>query len=221
MIAPDNNSTQGEVCIKEISGHIERYIGKVAAVFQEIQSDAVHIDIHHVRPTREKPFNILITSGMSDLPMKVPPDANVPRYIELMVALPRERKMDQESFKTEDWDWPVRLLKILARFPHRYDTWLGWGHTIPNGNPPRPFAANTQLSGVIIFPSVLVPREFHELRSNDEKTIHFYSIVPLYEDEMKMKTHDGSKVLFDQFDEYGITDIIDLTRKNVARGNFG
>jgi hypothetical protein len=138
-----------------------------------------------------------------------------------MVVLPREWKMDQESFKTEDWYWPVRLLKILARFPHRYDTWLGWGHTIPNGNPPRPFAANTQLSGVIIFPSVLVPREFHELRINDEKTIHFYSIVPLYEDEMKMKTHDGSKVLFDQFDEYGITDIIDLTRKNVARGNFG
>jgi hypothetical protein len=221
MNAPDNKPPQGEVCIKEISEHIEKYIGKVAAVFHEIQSDAVHIDIHHVKPTEEKSFNILVTSGMSDLPMKIPPDANVPRYTELMVALPRDWRMDQESFKTEDWYWPVRLLKILARFPHKYDTWLGWGHTIPNGSPPRPFAANTQLSGVIIFPSVLVPREFHELRINDEKTIHFYSIMPLYEDELKMKIHGGSKVLFDKFDACGITDFIDLKRKNVATENPG
>jgi hypothetical protein len=221
MNASDNKPSRCEVCIEEISAHIEKYIGKVAAVFHEIRSDAVHIDLHHVKPTEDNPFNILVTSGMSDLPMKVPPDANVPRYIELMAILPRDWRMDQESFKTEEWYWPVRLLKILARYPHRYNTWLGWGHTIPNGRPSRPFAANTQLSGVIIFPSVIVPREFHELRINEEKTIHFYSIMPLYEDEMKMKIHDGSKMLFDKFDACGITDFIDLERKNVVKVNQG
>ncbi|MFQ8729788.1 MAG: suppressor of fused domain protein [Enterocloster bolteae] len=23
--------------------------------------------------------------------------------------------------------WPIRLIKYLARFPHEYSTWLGWG----------------------------------------------------------------------------------------------
>jgi hypothetical protein len=45
--------------------------------------------------------------------------------------------------------------------------------------------------------------------------------MPLYEDEMKMKIHEGSKMLFDKFDACGITDFIDLERKNVVKENQG
>src|SRR5690606_27736593 len=83
----------------------------------------------------------LVTSGMSDLPMSVPEDAGCPGFAELMVTLPAGWKLDQASFQDENWYWPVRLLKSLARLPHKHATWLGFGHTVPNGHPAGPYQA--------------------------------------------------------------------------------
>lgn len=211
----------GEECIEEISDHIERHIGEVNMVFHELVSDTVHIDVHHVTPTAERPFHTLVTSGMSDLPMSVPEDIDSTRYMELMVTLPSEWQIDSESFKDEKWYWPVRELKFLARFPHKYDTWLGWGHTLPNGDPAAPFAENTALNGVILLPSVTVPEAFYTLPIDREKTIEFFSIVPLYEEEMNLKLNKGTEALLDKFDQYDINDIIDISRRNVAKKRFG
>lgn len=207
--------------IEQISAHIENHVGEVSMVFHEIISDTVHIDVHHVKPTPERPFHTLITSGMSDFPMSVPEDVEAPCYLELMVTLPQSWRIDDKSFEDEKWYWPIRQLKFLARFPHKYDTWLGWGHTLPNGDPATPFADNTLFSGVIVLPSVTVPTEFYTLKINDEKTIDFFSIVPLYEEEMNLKLNKGTEVLLDKFDNYGINDIVDIDRRNVAKKRFG
>jgi len=214
-------AAHGEECIEEISDHIERNIGKIDTVFHEIISDTVHIDVHHVAPTDERPFHTLITSGMSDLPMKVPSEVDAIQYMELMVTLPKHWEIGDEQFEDEDWYWPVRQLKFLARFPHKYDTWLGWGHTLPNGDPPEPFSDNCSFSGVIILPSVNVTEDFHALSIDEEKQIEFYSIVPLYKEEMDMKLRDGADKLLAQFDKYGVSDIVDLNRRNVAKKRFG
>ncbi|GIU52444.1 hypothetical protein TUM4438_45190 [Shewanella sairae] len=210
----------GEECIEEISDHIERHIGEVSMVFHELISDTVHIDVHHVKPTKERPFHTLVTSGMSDLQMSVPEDVNSTRYMELMVTLPENWEIDDESFKDEKWYWPVRQLKFLARFPHKFETWLAWGHTIPNGDPAEPFADNTKLSGTIILPSVNVPEEFWSLEISKDKVIEFFSIVPLYDEEMTLKLNKGSDPLLEKFDKYGISDLIITERKNVATNRF-
>jgi hypothetical protein len=211
----------GEECIEEISDHIERYIGEVSMVFHELISDTVHIDVHHVEPSKERPFHTLVTSGMSDLKMNVPEDTDSTRYMELMVTLPEYWKVDDESFKDEKWYWPVRQIKFLARFPHKFETWLAWGHTIPNGDPAEPFAENTKLSGVIVLPSVNVPEAFRSLEIDEGKVIEFYSIVPLYDGEMNLKLNKGSDTLLDKLDKNGISDIIITDRKNVANKRFG
>lgn len=214
-------AAHGEECIEEISDHIERYIGDISMVFHEIVSDTVHIDVHHVKPTKERPFHTLVTSGMSDLPMNVPEDVNSTQYMELMVTLPEAWQIDEESFKEEKWYWPVRQLKFLARFPHKFETWLAWGHTIPNGDPAEPFSEDTDLSGVIILPSVNVPEEFGKLEINKDKVIEFFSIVPLYDEEMNLKLNKGTDLLLDKFDKYGISDLIATNRRNVAKKRFG
>jgi hypothetical protein len=214
-------SARGEECIEEISDHIERYIGEVSMVFHEVISDTVHIDVHHVKPTEERPFHTLITSGMSDLKMSVPTEVNSTRYMELMVTLPEYWKIDDESFRDEKWYWPIRQLKFLARFPHKFETWLAWGHTIPNGDPAEPFAENTELSGVIILPSVNEPEEFGNLEIDKDKVIEFYSMVPLYDEEMNLKLNRGSDLLLEKFDKHGINDIINPDRKNVAKKRLG
>ncbi|MCP3866914.1 MAG: suppressor of fused domain protein [Gammaproteobacteria bacterium] len=211
----------GEECIEQISAHIERHIGSIHRVYHEVLSDTVHIDVHHVKPTMGRPVHTLITSGMSDLSMAIPEDMDATPFMELMVTLPDYWQIDAESFKDETWYWPVRQLKNLARFPHKYSTWLGWGHTLPNGDPAEPYADNIAFNGVIILPSVNVPQEFSALRIHEQKIIEFFSIVPLYEEEMNLKLAKGSEVLLDRFDRYEIDDVIDVDRRNVGKKRFG
>ena len=212
---------QGEECIQQISDHIEKHLGKIETVFHEIFSDTVHIDVHWVKPTDEFPFNRLVTSGMSDLPMATPSKSSAPRYAELMITLPADWKLDQDSFQDEAWYWPVRLLKTLARLPHKHATWLGFGHTVPNGDPAEPYAPNTKLNGAIVLPSITVPEEFHRLPISDDKAITFFSVVPLFEGEMNLKLRKGVDELLDLFDKKNVNDIVDLKRADVTKKFFG
>lgn len=212
---------RGEECIEQISGHIETHLGKIETVFHEVVSDTVHVDVHLVKPTPEFPFARLVTSGMSDLPMLVPEGVDAPRFVELLVTLPNDWHLDQKSFDDEDWYWPVRLVKDLARLPHKYETWLGWGHTVPNGDPSEPYASNTRLCGSIVLPSVTVPDDFHTLAIDDQKTITFYAVVPLYEEEMNLKLRSGTDALLEKLGKRRVTDIIDPSRVNTAKRWLG
>ncbi len=208
---------QGEEFIEEISEHIERHLGAISTVFHEVISDTVHIDVHIVPPNQDFAGVRLITSGMSDLPMAVPEGLEGLRFAELMLTLPADWKLDQESFEDETWYWPVRLLKTLARLPHKHDTWLGFGHTVPNGDPEEPYAPGVPFTGAIILPPVTTPPEFSHLSIPDAKDIQFYSVVPLYPEEMALKLRKGSDELLDRFDRHGVNDAISLSRKNVAK----
>jgi hypothetical protein len=211
---------EGEESIEEISAHITTHLGPIRSVFHEIVSDTVHIDVHWVEPTAAVPFIRLVTSGMSDLPMSMPPDCDAPRYLELMVTLPADWQLDEASLRDERWYWPVRWLKILARLPHKHQTWLGWGHSIPNGDPPEPYAANTKLCCALILPPIAVPDGFRSLRLRDDKEIHFMSVVPIHAAEMSLKLLKGTDALTERFDRHGISELIDPARRDVARKRF-
>jgi len=219
----DFTPPQGEEHIEAIGAHIERHLGPVSGVFHEIISDLVHIDVHVVPATEQFPYLRLVTSGMSDLPMTVPDevDADVPRYMELMVTLPADWPISQDAFEDERNYWPVRLLKGLARLPHEYDTWLGFGHTIPNGHPSEPYAPGVGFDGAIVLPPVTPPEDFAELVLEDGKVISFMTIIPLYPEEMDLKLKKGAEALLDRFDAKNIQDVIEPGRTNVARKRFG
>jgi predicted Zn finger-like uncharacterized protein len=203
--------------IEQISAHIEQHVGKIATVYHELISDLVHIDIHLVEPTREQPFHTLITSGMSDLPMHPPEGAEDCRFAELLLCLPPDWPLSREAFEDERNYWPIRWLKMLARFPHEYDTWLWFGHSVPNGDPPQPFAANTALCCQLLLAPVLVPEEFLVLPLSEEKSICFFSVVPLYREEMDFKLKHGTDALVERFERHQVTEMLDPTRQNVCK----
>jgi hypothetical protein len=210
-----------EQTIERISRHIEEHLGPVANVFHELVSDLVHIDVHVVEPTDERPFYTLITTGMSDRPMTAPPQCHNFRFAELMISLPADWPMTQEAFQQDDVYWPVRGLKFLARFPHEYETWLGWGHTIPNGDPPEPLADNTALCCLLLLSPAHVPEGFSSLRVDHEKTVNFYSLVPIYREEMEFKLEKGTDALVERFIEHQVTELLDVNRPNVCRRKKG
>jgi hypothetical protein len=207
--------------IQAVSDHIERYLGPIPTVYDEIVSDLVHIDLHHVAPTKERPFVTIVTSGMSDRPMNVPPGSHEWRFAELMMCLPPDWPFDQEAWKDERNYWPFRWLKRLARLPHEYDTWLGPGHTVPNGNPPEPVASDTELSGFIVLPPINTPDGFGQLHVTDWKTIRFHMILPLHADELALKLKRGTEALLAALDREAVSEVMQPERPSAVRKRRG
>ena len=81
--------------MEQLVAHIEQYVGKIETVFHELVSTLVHIDVHYIPPTEERPWKTLVTTGMSDLPMTVPDDASELAYAELLLCLPPEWPMER------------------------------------------------------------------------------------------------------------------------------
>lgn len=207
--------------IQLITDHVEKHIGEINGVFHEVVSDLVHVDLHLIPPTAERPFQTLVTTGMSDRPMSPPDEVSDLAHAELMIALPPDWPLSHEAFEDENHYWPVRWLKMLARFPHEYDTWLFEGHSVPNGDPPEPFADNTKFCGWLLLSPLSVPDEFRMLEVNKNKTIHFFSILPLYEGEMELKLSKGTDALINGFDKAGVTEVVDVGRPDTSRKRFG
>lgn len=195
-----------------ITEHIERHIGSVSFVFHEQHSELVHIDVHCVAPTPERNIWTLVTSGMSQSPMIVPEDLPDSMFAELVCFLPPRWPVSADAIGNESSFWPIRWLRMLARFPHRYKTWLGYGHTIPNGDPPEAFAPNTRFCGMLLAPPISTPPEFCEIVRPHNRDIRMYALQPLYADEMAYKLAHGADALLDRFDERGIDDVIDVNR---------
>jgi len=213
---------ESEAYANAIADHVIQHIGPITNVFHEIQSDIVQIDLLVVGPQENRPFTTLVTCGMSDRPMPIPIEdpedlARVPelRFAELLVCLPPDWPLSPQDFQQEENYWPVRWLKRLARLPHQHDGWLGLGHTIPNGDPPRPFAPNTPFCCWLIDQPVLMPDTARKLRVK-EKVINLYSIVPLYQDEMALKLKSGSGSLSKLLDHAKVSELIDCTRPSTA-----
>ena len=126
---------------------------------------------------------------------------------ELLVSLPAD--WDIKSDKEADY-WPLRWLKVLARMPITDDTWLGWGHTIPNG---EPFAENTKFSGVVLENPYSFGKDSMSCKLPNGDTVNFYQMIPLYEEEMNYKIEHGVDEMFEHFgDEF--TPVVDINRKN-------
>ena len=154
-----------------IRRHAESHVGKISSVFQETISDLVHVDVLIIDPEENRDYYTLVTTGMSDRAMKVPEHCEMFAHAELMLRLPTDWPMSEDAFREERNYWPIRWLRILARFPHEYQTWLFEGHTIPNQDPPEPFADNTELSGMLLTRPTSFDREIPHLEINPEKTV--------------------------------------------------
>jgi hypothetical protein len=197
--------------------HVEQHVGPVASVFHELLSDLVHLDVHMIEPAGERDYYTLFTTGMSERPMRAPADFPDGRFAEVLICLPPDWPLTQQAFEDESIYWPIRWLKMLARLPHQYDTWLFTGHTVPHGDPPTPFADNTDLCCALLQRPTLFGDEFPTLEIGPDQRIHLLTLVPLYREEMEFKLRHGLNALVERLDKAGVTELLDVRRVNVCR----
>ncbi len=183
-----------------IERHIQKTFGEFDHVFHELVSPDIHIDICVVPPSGNRNYYTLITMGMGAYQMNVPEELaeyHLERS-ELAIALPPDWKLDEESMKDEQWYWPIRLLKVLARLPLSSDTWLGWGHTIDHQNP---FSENTNLCASILVGLQNTEEDSYLCQLPNGETVNFYQVIPLYREELEYKLEHGAYALIEQMEE--------------------
>jgi suppressor of fused protein SUFU len=214
--------TYGDPAIREaLEAHLAGHLGESGSVWHEIVSDLVHLDVFTWAPTPDRPMHTFVTVGMSDLPMTVPPGALAQGHsdrAELVVCLPPDWPVpDPAAGSMAPWDdpdayFPIRWLKQLARLPHEYDTWLGFGHTIPNGDPAEPLASTTGLCGWLLLPPMTLPESFRHVDLPGGGRLDLFGITALHRAEMDHKLDHGVEALFDGFDAAGVSELLDLHR---------
>jgi hypothetical protein len=213
--AEPRQSTGDPQLVAAVDAHVTEHFGAPSTVWHELISPYVHVDVHVVAPTAERPVFTLVTSGMSERPMS---SSSGDCYAELTIVLPPTwPSVDSDDFRRSQGYWPYELLQDLAQLPHEFDTLLWSGHTVPNGDPPAPYAPDTKLCGALLVPPLIAPDGFETLRLG-ERVIQFLAVIPLHRDEMQLKLDKGLDKLFDRLDEAGVTEILDPERPSVVRG---
>lgn len=209
--SPYNPEVYDDEQLDALEDHLDKYFGESDNVFHEIASPDIHVDIFIVEPAPERNYYTLVTCGMGAHRMNVPEELAEYKLerAELLICLPADWDINN---KDEKYYWPLRWLKILARLPIEHDTWLAWGHTVPNN---APFAENTQLSGVLL----VNPENVEEgaavckLPGGDE--VNIYQVIPLYDEEMNFKVLNSADELLEKLDI--ISAVVDVNRVNVCK----
>lgn len=195
-----------------IERHIAQHFGPVTHVWHEFASDLVHVDVHVVPPSEERPWFTLVTSGMSSRPMTVPAKADSSPYAELMLCLPADWPMPDSGVADQHAAWPVGLLRSTARLPHAYGTWLGAWHSVPNGDPAQPYAPDTPFAGVVVTPMLRCTPEARTVTTPDGTRIDLLALVLLHPDEVQLKLVHGTNALIKALDRAGASELLDPTR---------
>lgn len=203
--------------IKKLYEHFEKYIGKPNYINIDTMTDDLDVSLITFLANNKRRYHTIVTAGMSSLPTIVPEDQSVWKYTELMIYLPESWPISKESIKSFEHYWPIGWLRRLSKFTHENSTWFCWGDTVPNGEPPEPFASNTDLCCILLLPPIQEEEEFFELKINKEKTIRFLVVVPIYREEMEFKLKHGYRPLLDKFDANNINDLININRINTCK----
>jgi hypothetical protein len=168
----------------------EQMFGEPESVYHEMLPLVPHIDVYRYSPSENRRFYTLVTGGMSDLPMNSPE------------ALGSEcRRAELVFYASEGRDEYQELLRCLAHFPHDNNTWLHWGHTMPNGSPPEPLFGSRSLNSFFFMASIVRPdSELGQSLVFQGDPVHLVWCVPVSSAECELKLEHGADALYDLFD---------------------
>jgi len=203
--------------VELIDKHLDQFFdeNEDIVVFDEIESDVIHRDVYFVKANEDRPYHILLSCGMSALPMKVPSDIDSSPYAEVMILLPKEWNLDYDSFEDERNYWPIRLMKEIMILPHPDETWLGFGHTFGHEDDDE-FAERIGFNSVMLANSMELSDDFTHIELDSDEVVTIFTLIPLYKEELEFKKQNGATALLERFDQFGIEEIVKVGRPNIC-----
>ncbi len=201
--------------------HVERGLGPVAGVFRDAHPRPPNIDVLRLATTAERPWEILVTAGMSQVAMAVPENQTAPAHLELMIGLPRGwPPLDESTITDARYNGPLNLLRTLARLPFESSSWLGAGHIVPNGDPLRPYGEFVPFNGVLLLPPLLTPAGFGSWFPRPAVRTDILAVIPLFAEEIQAAERRGLPWLLRKLDQANVTEQLDPERRNCGKSRW-
>ena len=206
----------------KVSAYIEQQYGESDIVGHEVVSPDIHCDIVIVPPTEEQPCYKLVTMGAGAYKMNIPKElkGDVCDRAEYVIFLPKDWDLESTD---EEFYWPIRMMKKIARLTVNTEDWLGFRHTVNLTGDGSPVAENTKFNSCVLLPSLGKEGQYVEPLKLGlfGKKVAFFQIYPLYQEELEFKLDHSFDELIDKIEADGeITDrklIIDIHRRNYCK----
>lgn len=184
--------------------HYARMFGHCSSpVWHSTDGKSPHVDVYQFPPGNGREYWTLVTGGMSDLrqpALLLHPDDIAPRAELLMYV--REPK-----------PWMVSVLKGLAEMPFDADTFLYWGHTVPNGQPMT--VQPSELTSFFFDHPHLEDPEALDL-TIDGDDVAFLWLRPITEPERAYAIQRGSQRLSELFATLEADPVVDEQRGSIV-----
>jgi hypothetical protein len=182
----------------------EKYWGKSDQVYHEMPPLIPHIDVYQFPPNKTREWWVLASSGMSDLEMILPP--NAPRALARaeIIMYVNEPKVEY-----------MNIIRHFAHFPHDNETWLGIGHTIPNGIPAKPIFPGSLLNSIVFLPTIV--KSDYSIEDEFKKNklcVNVLHMAFITGPECDHKLEHGIDSLYKLFDKNKHSFILDENRRS-------
>lgn len=175
------------------------------------------VDLVHISLQPTKPFTVLTTLGLSTYTMPVLPKHKGREHIELCFCLPGY--WDLSDRENPRLNWVISWLYKLSNFLVEKETWFGTGHTIPVSNPLAPISETMKQSYFFMNEPVLLKEQLQSI-SIENKTIHFLTVIPIFEDEFDYKIGKGTQRFQKKMAQQNVTELLDDYRSSVLKNKW-
>lgn len=182
----------------------DELFGECESVSHEVLPMLPHIDVFIYKPGYQgREFYTLVSSGMSDMAMTLSSDIS-----------DEYQRAEIVMYVNEPKDEYINLIRHYARYPHKYKTYFGHGHTIPNGQPAEPFFSKSSLDTIIFIPTILTPdKNFTALiKEKSGLSVQLLHLTPITTQESEFKLENGTNDLYDLFDEKDHSHVLNEVR---------
>lgn len=185
---------------------------------QVLKQEASHsIELLTINIPLRNDITVLMTNGLSDYLMPVLPKHKGREHIELCFCLPAY--WDLADRENPRMNWVIDWLNKLSAFVLEKNTWFGIGHTIPAGNPLAPISSTMKQSYFFISEPILLREQLKPMQLGD-KTVHFLSVIPIFEDEFDYKIGKGTQKFQKKFSQQNVDDLLDDYRSSVLKNKW-
>ena len=130
---------------------------------------------------------------------------------------------DKKSLRDPNYNWPIKWLQSLARYPFEHDTWLGFPATIITPEePPKRLAPNMKMTCLLLMVDTVVEplRSMAGIKKGTKnpkwKPVHFYQIMPIYTEERNLERREGLQCLMDRLEEEFVGIVYEPNRINIG-----
>jgi hypothetical protein len=174
----------------DVLEHAEKHIGPVErmALHETVLLGVVSVSGHIIPPDEDRGYRTLLTSGVSEFPMRSPSGDETQDCAELMIKLPEDWRVDPAGSKQDGKTlWPVHWLRMCSHAIHDDAIWLGDGAVL---QAPRRVPNDWPFAGFLILPSGLP-----KLQCNDGRQLTIYTIEPIHQAELDVANQQGIEVL--------------------------